>query len=179
MLNTTTPVPVPIWRPLPICQKRQMRCSCSFYARRAHGEFASRRGEPSLPRCPRPPRPERAAPRLSQTLLIHLPLSTFPLKKRPGVTSEIAGQASDVLGAIRRHCCQTRPGAAYELTAANAIQKFNSKTAAVCGKSSIHSLYYSIFLFDTFFSHRFLHMTGLCCWHSCAKKNFNRCKDKQ
>lgn len=131
------------------------------------------------PRMPPASSPQRAAPRLSQTLLIHFPLSTFPLKKRPGVTSESAGQASDVLGAIRRHCCQTRPGAVYDLTAANAIHKINSKTAAVCGKSPIHSLYYSDFLLDIFFSHRFLHMTGLCCWHSCSKKNFKRCKDKQ
>lgn len=86
------------------------------------------------PKMPPASSPQRAAPRLSQTLLIHFPLSTFPLKKRPGVTSESAGQASDVLGAIRRHCCQTRPGAAYELAAANAIHKINSKTAAVCGK---------------------------------------------
>lgn len=70
----------------------------SFYARGAHGTFVSTLGDPSLPGCAWPPRPGRAAPRLSQTPLIHhFPLPTFPLKKQPGVTSESAGQASQLL----------------------------------------------------------------------------------
>lgn len=96
---------------------------------------------------------------------LSLPL---PWRNNPALRQKVQGKQDSVLGAIRRHCCQTRLGAAHELTTANAIYKSSFKSAAVCGKSIIHSY---CFIFPMgFFSHSFLHMTGLCCWHNCAKK---------
>lgn len=75
----------------------------------------------SLPsRLPVASSPRRALPRLCQAPLIpYFPLSTFPLKKLPGVTSESAGQARQRLmsysqallpnptwGCLRAHCTQ-------------------------------------------------------------------------
>ena len=119
--------------------------SNSLYARRARGEFASTHGGRSLSGCPRPPRPGGQQLRHSA----RPPRSPFPLslpflwRNKPALRQKVQGKQHCVLGAIRRHCCQTRLGAARELTAANAIHKSNSfRTAAVCGKSIfIHAVF--------------------------------------
>lgn len=119
-----------------------------FYARRVQGEFCGH-ALSSGGRCSffsrlsvaSSPRQGSLTPRLCQTLLIpHFPLSLpFPRRNNPALRQKVQGRQDSVLGAIRRHCCQTRLGAAHELTAANAIYKSDSfHTAAICGKSVTH-----------------------------------------
>lgn len=175
---------MPNWCPRAVHQSAGCQVSTVF----THGErterLRARVGIPPSQVVPDPLAPWGGglAPRLSQTFPVHhFPLSTFPLKKQPGVTSESAGQATQRLRSYSQASLPNPAGAAHELTAANAIYKFNSKTAAVHGKSVIHSCFFIFPLAFSVSSHSFLHMAGLCCWHTCAKQNQHcaRCKEKE
>ncbi|KAG7244503.1 hypothetical protein INR49_030155 [Caranx melampygus] len=93
----TLPCPNDAPRRLP---NHRMTSLHRLYARRAHGEFVSYSthgvgvgGWTGGGGSPWPPRPGGQLPRLCQTFLIpHFPLSTFPLKKQPGVTSLLLAQ---------------------------------------------------------------------------------------
>lgn len=94
----------------------------------------------------------------------------FLWRNNPALRQKVQGKQDSVLGAIRRHCCQTRLGAAHELTAANASHKSNSfKPAAVCGKSIIHSYCY-ICLLGLFFLTAFFTWQVSVAGTNCAKK---------
>lgn len=82
------------------------------------------------------------------TISLSLP---FLWRNNPALRQKVQGKQDSVWGAIRRHCCQTRPGAAHELTAANAIYKSSFKTAALCGKSITHSCSFFWFCRSDFF----------------------------
>lgn len=175
------PCPFGAPRRLPNHQMTNLHC---LYARRAHGEFCEHAwGGPSLPRRPWPPHPggllqDSAKPSWSP-ISLSLP---FPWRNKPALRQKVQGKQDGVLGAIRRHCCQTRLGAAHELTAANAIYKSNSfKTAAACGKSNIHSCRFisSLGLFF-FFSQLSLHDRSLLLAQLRKKtQQCKRCKDKE
>lgn len=125
MLNTSRSRPilaVPIWRPWPVYQTTGLQVSTVF----THGERTeSLRARVGIP-------PSQAVPGLLapggqlqdsakppwSTISLSLP---FLWRNNPALRQKVQGKQDNVLGAIRRHCCQTRPGAAHELTAANAI----------------------------------------------------------
>lgn len=113
-----------------------------FYARGAQGDFANTLGDSSPPRLSLAPSPLAGSPRDSAKPPSDPPFPLSPpflRRNKPALRQKVQGKQDSVLGAIRRHCCQTRPGAAHELTAANALSKSTFKTAALCGKSVIHS----------------------------------------
>lgn len=138
-----------------------------FYARGAHRE---EKRIPSSQVCARLPHPQWVTPVPCQPPFSppHFP-SLRRSAKGPGVTSESAQHKQDrVCGAIRRHCCQPRLGAACELNAAGAIFKHKPyKVATECGKSFVDECFL-VCLLGFICLTAFFHVTGHSCWHNYA-----------
>lgn len=166
-------------RAIPIVHKTNRVTSLqTFYARRAHGDFASTRGDSSLPGCPWPPRPWRAAPRLGQAPpdppFPSLYLSSEETTRRYVRKCRASKTASEELFVG----IAAKPGLGL-LTSSLQPMQFISPALKlqhyVVSQLLTHSHFFG-FAAWIFFPHRSPHMTGLCCWHNCAKPKSHHCK---
>lgn len=151
----------------------------TFYARRAHGDFASTRGDSSLLGCPWPPRPWRAAPRLGQAPPSDPPFPSLYLSSEETTRRYVRKcRASKTASEKLFVGIAAKPGLGL-LTSSLQPMQFISPALKlqhyVVSQLLTHAHFFG-FAAWIFFPHRSPHMTGLCCWHNCAKPKSHHCK---